>query len=49
MTAQEQELDDVSEAQIAVHWREEKYFYPPTGFVGQANAADPSIRERFRE
>jgi acetyl-CoA synthetase len=49
MTAQEQELDEVSEAQIAVHWREEEYFYPPTRFVGQANAADPSIRDRFGE
>ncbi len=49
MTAEEQEQDEVSEAQIAVHWREEEYFYPPTRFVGQANAADPSIRDRFRE
>jgi acetyl-CoA synthetase len=39
----------VSEAQIAVHWREEEYFYPPAKFIGQANASDPAIRERFRE
>jgi len=39
----------VSEAQIAVHWREEAYFYPPATFIGQANAADPSIFERFSE
>ena len=39
----------VSEAQIAVHWREEEYFFPPASFIGQANANDPSIRERFRE
>jgi acetyl-CoA synthetase len=39
----------VSEAQIAVHWREEEYFSPPARFIGQANASDPSIRERFRE
>ncbi len=38
-----------SEAQIAVHWREEEYFPPPESFVGQANAADPAIRERFSE
>ena len=38
-----------SEAQIAVHWREEGYFYPPAKFVGQANAADPAIRDRFVE
>ena len=39
----------VSEAQIAVHWREEEYFYPPARFIGQANAADPAIFERFSE
>src|SRR5450759_1362710 len=38
-----------SEAQIAVHWREEGYYYPPAKFIGQANAADPAIRERFGE
>ena len=26
----------VSEAQIAVHWREEEYFTPPPKFIGQA-------------
>ena len=40
---------EVSEAQIAVHWREEEYFHPPAKFIGQANANDPAIRERFRE
>src|SRR5205809_4001934 len=39
----------VSEAQIAVHWREEGYFYPPAKFIGQANASDPAIYERFSE
>jgi acetyl-CoA synthetase len=39
----------VSEAQIAVHWREEEYYQPPPAFVAQANAADPAIRERFAE
>ena len=39
----------VSESQIAVHWREEAYVYPPATFIGQANASDPAIRERFRE
>jgi acetyl-CoA synthetase len=39
----------VSEAQIAVHWREEEYIYPPPAFTGQANASDPAIRERFSE
>jgi len=40
---------EVSEAQIAVHWREEEYYQPPAAFVAQANAADPAIRERFSE
>jgi acetyl-CoA synthetase len=39
----------VSEAQIAVHWREEGYYPPPESFVAQANANDPAIRERFTE
>jgi acetyl-CoA synthetase len=37
----------VSESQIAVHWREEEYFYPPESFVAQANANDPAIFDRF--
>jgi acetyl-CoA synthetase len=39
----------VSESQIAVHWREEDYYYPPPTFIAQANAADPAIFERFGE
>jgi acetyl-CoA synthetase len=39
----------VSEAQIAVHWREEEYYQPPARFIGQANASDPAILERFGE
>jgi acetyl-CoA synthetase len=39
----------VSEAQIAVHWREEEHYQPAARFIGQANANDPSIRERFSE
>ena len=27
----------VSEAEIAVHWREEEYYYPPAKFIAQAN------------
>ena len=38
-----------SEAQIAVHWREEEYVKPPASFVEQANAADPAILDRFSE
>jgi acetyl-CoA synthetase len=39
----------VSEAEIAVHWREEELFSPPAKFIGQANANDPAIFERFAE
>jgi acetyl-CoA synthetase len=45
----ESDLPPVSEAAIAVHWREEEYVYPPARFIGQANANDPGIRERFTE
>jgi acetyl-CoA synthetase len=38
---------EVSESQIAVHWREEEYVYPPESFVAQANANDPAIFDRF--
>jgi acetyl-CoA synthetase len=38
---------DVSEAQIAVHWKEEGYYHPTAKFVGQANLTDPSVTERF--
>jgi len=39
----------VSEAQIAVHWREEEYYEPSAKFAAQANANDPAIRARFSE
>ena len=28
-TPEPNEFTEVSEAQIAVHWKEEEYFYPP--------------------
>ena len=42
-------VKEATEAQIAVHWREEEYYYPPAKFVGQANLADPDVLERFSE
>ena len=39
--------DDVSEAQIAVHWQEEGYFAPPKEFVAQANLREKSVFKRF--
>jgi acetyl-CoA synthetase len=43
----EKESVGVSEAQIAVHWQEEQYFYPSTEFIAQANMTDAGIYERF--
>jgi acetyl-CoA synthetase len=43
------ETPEVSESQIAVHWREEEYYPPPEKFVAQANANDPAILARFTE
>ena len=40
---------EISEGQIAVHWREENYYPAPAKFIGQANATDPAIFERFSE
>ena len=48
-TGPEGSEEQVSEAQIAVHWREEEYYPPPASFVPQANADDPAILERFAE
>src|SRR5688572_16057009 len=38
-----------SEAQIAVHWKEEELFLPPGKFIGQAYLTDPAVVERFSE
>jgi acetyl-CoA synthetase len=43
----DKETVDVSEAEIAVHWQEERYFHPPAQFIAQANLTDPGIYERF--
>jgi len=40
---------EISEAQIAVHRREEEIYPPPATFTGQTNAADPAISARFSE
>ena len=39
--------NEVNEAQIAVHWQEEDYYYPSEEFVAQANVNDKSIYDRF--
>jgi acetyl-CoA synthetase len=38
---------EVNEAQIAVHWQEEDYYYPSEEFAAQANVNDKSIYDRF--
>jgi acetyl-CoA synthetase len=47
--AEASESAESSEATIAVHWREEGYYLPPPKFIGQANASDPAILDRFAE
>ena len=43
----EKEVTETSEAQIAVHWQEEGYYYPSTEFIAQANMTDAGIIDRF--
>ncbi len=43
----EKKVEETTEAQIAVHWGEEDYYYPSPKFIGQANVTDPDIYERF--
>jgi acetyl-CoA synthetase len=43
----EKEVPEVSEAQIAVHWQEEKYYPPSPQFIAQANMTDPGMYDRF--
>jgi len=49
MATKETTAAETTEAQIAVHWKEEEYFRPPAAFVDQANLRDPSVNERFSE
>src|SRR5499425_1229819 len=49
MAQERKEELELTEAQIAVHWREEEYYHPSAKFIGQANASDPAIFERFSE
>ncbi len=43
----EKEVVETSEAQIAVHWGEEEYYYPSAKFIAQANMTDETIYDRF--
>jgi len=44
MEEREKELE-LTEAQIAVHWKEEEYYYLSQKFIEQANASDPPSAE----
>jgi len=40
-------IPETTEAQIAVHWREEEYYHPSTKFIAQAYLTDEEIFDRF--
>ena len=42
-------MSDEPDAQLESRLTEQEYFRPPAEFVGQANATEPSIYERFDE
>src|SRR5437899_1459401 len=46
-TVASKELTEVSEAQIAVHWKEEDHYQPSEKFKAQANMRDTHILEKF--
>ena len=48
-TKEHKSKQKLTEAQIAVHWKEEGVFYPPKKFIEQANLTDPKVIERFSE
>ncbi len=43
----EKEVVETSEAQIAVHWKEEECVYPSKEFINQANIKDETVYKRF--
>jgi acetyl-CoA synthetase len=47
MAETKKEGTEVSEAEVAVHWKEEEYFYPPRDFIAQANMSDENVYKRF--
>ncbi len=49
LAAKSAKKPELSEAQIAVHWKEEEYLHPPKSFVAQANLSDPQFVRRFDE
>ena len=47
--ADQKQTGGVSEAEIAVHWKEEPLISPPASFIAQANMTDENVLERFGE
>ncbi len=45
--AKRPESTELTEAEIAVHWKEEELYPPPASFAKQANLTDPKVMERF--
>ena len=45
--ANPRKMVEVSEVEVAVHWKEEELFYPPRDFIAQANMTDEKVYERF--
>ncbi len=43
----DKEVVETSEAQIAVHWKEEECVYPSKEFINQANVKDETVYKRF--
>jgi len=44
---EKKEALETTEAEIAVHWGEEQFFYPTTKFIAQANMTDEAVYDRF--
>jgi acetyl-CoA synthetase len=42
-----EEVTETSEVEIAVHWKEEGYYYPSAKFIAQANMTDEAVFDRF--
>ncbi|MDI3299369.1 MAG: acetate--CoA ligase [Bacillota bacterium] len=47
MALQRKQEVEPSEAEIAVHWKEEEYYHPRPEFIAQANLTDPAMYQRF--
>lgn len=47
VSEKKKEALETSEAEIAVHWGEEQFFYPSAKFIAQANMTDEGVYERF--